>query len=50
MTNSDGTMSTLTDDLLGADALVALVAAVWACASTGVRSKAAIVMNWRTER
>src|SRR4029077_12782211 len=39
MTNSDDTMSTLTDDLLGGDGLVALVADVWAHANTGVRIK-----------
>jgi hypothetical protein len=50
MTNSDGTMSTLTDDLLGGDALAALVAGVWAYASPGVRSNAAIIMSWRIER
>src|SRR5205807_8996817 len=39
MTNSDGTMSTLTDDLPGADALGPAVVGVWARAITGIQSK-----------
>jgi hypothetical protein len=39
-------MSTLTDGLLGGDALGALEADVWAHANTGVRSKAAMVISW----
>jgi hypothetical protein len=49
MTNSDGTISTLTEDLPGGAALVALVVGVWAYANTGVRSVVAIVINWWRE-
>src|SRR5262245_14308073 len=40
MTNSDGTMSTFTDDLPGGDVLGAAVAGVWASAIAGIHSKA----------
>jgi len=39
MTNSDGTMSTFTDDLPGADALWAAGVGVWAPAIAGIQSK-----------
>src|SRR6185312_11737718 len=38
MTNSDGTMSILTDDLPGADALGAAGVGAWAPAITGIQS------------
>jgi hypothetical protein len=43
-------MSTLTDDLLGGDALVAVVGGAWAHASAGMESKAAIIISRQMER
>jgi hypothetical protein len=48
MTNSDGTISTFTDDLPGDDALGAAVAGVWASAITGIQSKAPMETATRT--
>jgi hypothetical protein len=45
MTNSDGTISTLTDDLLGGNAPVAVVGGAWAQANAGMESKAAIIIS-----
>jgi hypothetical protein len=45
MTNSDGTISTLTEDLLGGEALVAVAGGAWAHANAGRESKAAIVAS-----
>ena len=44
MTNSEGTMSTLTDDLTAGGAAVAVGVGVWAYADTGAQSRAGIII------
>jgi hypothetical protein len=47
MTNSDGTMSTFTDDLPGGEVFAGPVAGVCASADTGAQSRAAIIIAWK---
>jgi hypothetical protein len=48
MTNSDGTMSTFTDDLPGGEVFAGGVVDVWGYADTGAQSRAAIIIAWKT--